>query len=130
MPTVFDAPRETGIFRTNILGMRLDFKPRAFQIAVNRVFMFGGDGRKSLTASGWVKVFLTQTRLSADSPISGNQIASIDASYLRQHFSASFLRYQGLYGMGREALQAAQRHTTEGPTWALIDGSVVSTTRA
>jgi hypothetical protein len=86
MPTVFltHLERNRDFPHANLLGMRLDFKPtERFQIAVNRVFMFGGDGRKSLTASDWVKVFFASDSAEhADSPINGNQIASIDASYV------------------------------------------------
>ncbi len=86
MPTVFltHLERNRDFPHANLFGMRLDFKPtERFQIAVNRVFMFGGDGRRSLTASDWVKVFfVSDSAEHSDSPINGNQIASIDASYV------------------------------------------------
>lgn len=68
----------------NLLGMRLDFKvtPR-FQLGLGRVFMFGGEGRRSLTTGEWLKVFFASDGAEhADSPINGNQLASIDASYV------------------------------------------------
>lgn len=86
MPTVFltrlEADRDFP--HPNLFGMRLDFKPTAhFQIALNRVFLFGGTGRKGLTASDWVKVFFASDSAEhSDSPTNGDQIASIDASYV------------------------------------------------
>lgn len=70
--------------RTNLFGMRLDVKPTPrFQIGFNRVFMFGGEGRESLTASDWLSVFIaTDSAEHTSSAIDGNQIASIDASYI------------------------------------------------
>lgn len=85
-PTVFLARLETerGPANPNLLGMRLDFKPtERFQIGFNRVFMFGGEGRRSLSASEWLKIFIaSDSSEHSDSPINGNQIASIDASYV------------------------------------------------
>lgn len=85
-PTVFLArlEAERGPANPNLLGMRLDFKPTdRFQIGFNRVFMFGGEGRRSLGAADWLKVFIaSDSSEHAGSPINGNQIASIDASYV------------------------------------------------
>lgn len=85
-PTVFLARLEEDRSHANpnLLGMRLDFKPtESFQIGFNRVFMFGGEGRRSLSASEWFKVFIaSDSSEHSGSPIDGNQIASIDASYV------------------------------------------------
>ncbi len=85
-PTVFLArlEKERSHSNPNLLGMRLDFKPTdRFQIGFNRVFMFGGEGRRSLSASEWLKVFIaSDSSEHTGSPIDGNQIASIDASYV------------------------------------------------
>ncbi|MBW7956517.1 MAG: hypothetical protein H3C68_01370 [Deltaproteobacteria bacterium] len=70
--------------RANLLGMRLDFRPRpSFRFALSRVIMFGGEGRRSLTASDWVKVFFASDSAEhTSSPIDGNQLISLDASYI------------------------------------------------
>ncbi len=85
-PTLFLArlEKDRDFPRANLLGMRLDFRPTPhFQFGLNRVFLFGGEGRKSLSASDWVKVFTASD--SAEhmaSPINGDQIVSVDASYV------------------------------------------------
>ncbi|MCL4872642.1 hypothetical protein KJ039_01045 [bacterium] len=70
--------------RANLLGMRLDFRPRpSFRFALSRVIMFGGEGRQRLSASDWVKVFVASDSAEhTNSPIDGNQLISIDASYI------------------------------------------------
>jgi hypothetical protein len=67
-----------------LMGMRLDFKAtERFQIGASRVFMFGGDGRKSLSAGDWLKLFIASDDAEhSESPTNGNQIVSIDASYV------------------------------------------------
>jgi len=59
-PTLFLARLEEDrdFPRANLLGMRLDFKPTpAFGFALNRVILFGGEGRQALSASDWASVF-------------------------------------------------------------------------
>lgn len=98
-PTVFIARLEEDrdFPRANLLGMRLDFKPTPrFQIALNRVFMFGGEGRRSLDATDWLNVFLASDGSEhGDSPVNGNQIASIDASYVYVNKS-DYLPFSGI----------------------------------
>lgn len=98
-PTVFLARLEADrkYPHTNLLGMRLDMKPTSgFQIGLNRVFMFGGEGRRSLTLMEWAQVFIaSDTAEHADSPINGNQIASIDASYVRS-FESRYVPFSGM----------------------------------
>lgn len=67
-----------------LMGMRLDFKAtERFQFGLSRVFMFGGDGRKALSASDWFNLFIASDSAEhSDSPTNGNQIVSIDASYV------------------------------------------------
>ncbi len=67
-----------------LMGMRLDFKAtERFQFGLSRVFMFGGDGRKSLSAADWFNLFIASDSAEhSDSPLNGNQIVSIDASYV------------------------------------------------
>ncbi len=67
-----------------LMGMRLDFKAtEGFQFGLSRVFMFGGDGRKSLSATDWFNLFIASDSAEhSDSPTNGNQIVSIDASYV------------------------------------------------
>ncbi len=99
-PTVFLARLEEDrdFPRANLLGMRLHLKPtRRFQIGFNRTFMFGGEGRRSLSPSDWLKVFFASDSAEhMNSPINGNQLASIDASYVYanedRHF---FLPFSG-----------------------------------
>ena len=85
-PTIFLARLEEDrdFPRANLLGMRLDFKPtQRFQFGLNRVFMFGGHGRKSLNLNDWLNVLIASDSAEhSGSPIDGNQIASIDASYV------------------------------------------------
>lgn len=68
----------------NLFGMRLDFKPfPSLQFGLNRVFMFGGEGSGSLDLNDWMNVFTAMDSAEhSASPIDGNQIASIDASYV------------------------------------------------
>jgi len=70
--------------RANLLGMRLDFKPSPhFQLALNRTFIFGGEGKRSPTLHEWLKVFVSADSAEhASSPINGDQLASIDASFI------------------------------------------------
>lgn len=85
-PTVFltSLDEQRDFPRANLLGMRLDFKPTPrLHIGLSRVFMFGGEGRRSLEPSDWLKVFIADDSSEHEgSPINGNQIASIDASYI------------------------------------------------
>ncbi|MBI5491856.1 MAG: hypothetical protein HY893_02860 [Deltaproteobacteria bacterium] len=85
-PTLFltRLEKDRGFPHPNLLGMRLDFKPtERLQFGVSRVFMFGGEGRRSLSLSDWGKVFIASDSAEhSGSPIDGNQIASIDASYV------------------------------------------------
>lgn len=85
-PTAFLARLEEDrdFSRANLLGMRFHFKPtRRLQIGFNRTFMFGGEGRRSLGISDWVKVLIASDSAEhMNSPINGNQLASIDVSYV------------------------------------------------
>lgn len=85
-PTLFLARLEQNrdYPNANLLGLRFDMKPTpTFQVGFSRVLMFGGEGRKSLTFSDWVKVFIASDSTEhAASPINGNQLASIDMSYV------------------------------------------------
>ncbi|MDO8426483.1 MAG: capsule assembly Wzi family protein [Deltaproteobacteria bacterium] len=70
--------------KANLFGMRLDFKPTPrFQFGLSRVFMFGGKGRGGLDAGDWLNVLIASDSAEhSASAIDGNQIASIDASYV------------------------------------------------
>jgi len=85
-PTVFLARLggQRAYPRANLLGMRLDFKPSPhFQLALNRTFIFGGEGKRSPTLGEWLKVLVSADSAEhAASPINGNQLASIDASFI------------------------------------------------
>lgn len=85
-PTVFltHLEEDRDFPRANLLGMRLDFKPAmSFGFGVSRVFMFGGEGKGSLSFPDWVKVFFAADDAEHKmSPINGNQLASIDAYYV------------------------------------------------
>jgi hypothetical protein len=81
----------------NLLGMRLDLKPtEGLQIGLSRVFMFGGKGRRPLDASDWLNVFIASDSAEHESsPINGNQIASLDISYV--YVSASrYIPFSGI----------------------------------
>lgn len=93
-PTVFltHLEKNRDFPRANVLGMRLDFKPTGnFQFAFNRVFQFGGHGKPTPTASGWVKAFFAVDSYEHSRSVAakGNQIASIDASYVFVNESGS-----------------------------------------
>ncbi|MBI5587927.1 MAG: hypothetical protein HY889_06125 [Deltaproteobacteria bacterium] len=130
VPTVFltHLEKNRDFPHANLLGMRLDFKPTPhFQIALNRVFMFGGEGRKSLTPSDWVKVFfVSDSAEHSDSPTNGNQIASIDASYVYAN-TASAVPFSGIKLYTEWGAEDSSGHTKT-PTGranlcgALIDG--------
>lgn len=98
-PTVFLArlEEERDFPRAKLLGMRLDFKPRpSFRFALSRVIMFGGEGRRSLSASEWLKVFFASDDAEhTSSPIDGNQLLSADAAYIHVNRSGS-LPWSGL----------------------------------
>lgn len=85
-PTVFltRLEEERDFPHANLFGMRLDFKPLpSFQFGLNRVFMLGGEGRESLDFNDWMNVFIASDSAEHSAvPIDGNQIASIDASYV------------------------------------------------
>ncbi len=70
--------------RANLLGMRLDLKPtRHFELGLTRVVLFGGHGRQKLSFSDWIKILTVNNGTEhSNSPINGDQIASIDASYV------------------------------------------------
>ena len=98
-PTLFLARLEEDrdFPRANLLGMRLDFKPTpAFGFALNRVILFGGEGRQALSASDWASVFFaTDSAEHSSSPIDGDQILSIEASYIHLN-RAGRLPWSGL----------------------------------
>jgi len=85
-PTIFmtHIDKDMNYPRANILGMRLDFKPLPrLEIGLTRLFLNGGHGRKKLTLSDWWRLFLASNSAEhSDSPIDGNQMASVDASYV------------------------------------------------
>jgi len=85
-PVIFVARLERDRFypRANLLGMRLDVKPvPSFRFGLSRVIMFGGEGRRSLTFSDWMGVLTAADSAEhSSSPIDGDQILSVDASYV------------------------------------------------
>ncbi|MBI5238004.1 MAG: hypothetical protein HY887_06240 [Deltaproteobacteria bacterium] len=100
-PTVFIArlEKERDFPRARLLGMRLDFKPTdRFQFALSRVFIFGGRGRRALSFADWVSVLLATDKAEHDpaSPIDGDQIVSIDASYVYVNEGRPFLPFSGI----------------------------------
>lgn len=85
-PSIFVARLERDRFypRANLLGMRLDIKPvPSFRFGLSRVIMFGGEGRDGLGFSDWMEVLIASDSAEhSSSPIDGNQILSVDASYV------------------------------------------------
>lgn len=75
--------------RANLLGMRIDIKPSPhFQLGFNRTFVFGGQGKRSPTLREWFRVFVASDSAEhAESPINGDQLASIDASFVYSFYS-------------------------------------------
>lgn len=98
-PTVFltHLEEDRDFPRANLLGMRFDFKPaKSFGFGVSRVFMFGGEGKGSLSFPDWVKVFFAADDSEHNkSPINGNQLASIDAHYVYVNRSG-YLPFSGI----------------------------------
>jgi hypothetical protein len=70
--------------RANLLGMRVDMKPAPMvQIGLSRSIMFGGEGRVPLSLSDWADILLVSDGVEhAESPINGDQLAAIDASFV------------------------------------------------
>lgn len=70
--------------RTKLAGLRIELSPTpSLEFGLSRVIMFGGRGRPSLKPSDWLKIFTTSDSAEhIDSPINGNQIASVDFSYI------------------------------------------------
>ncbi len=85
-PTIFltHLDKDRDFPRANLLGVRLDIKPaQHFQLGFNRVILFGGHGREKLGFSDWIKILTASNNAEhSNSPINGDQIASIDASYV------------------------------------------------
>lgn len=80
-----------------LMGMRLDFKPtQRLQFGLSRVIMFGGKGRRSLTASDWVGLLIASDSTEhSGSSTDGNQIVSIDASYV-YHNKIDIIPFSGI----------------------------------
>ena len=85
-PTLFltELEADRDFPHANLMGLRLDFEPTSrFQIGLSRVVMFGGEGRPSLSGSDWIKILtVSDSAEHGNSSINGNQIVSIDASYI------------------------------------------------
>ncbi|MBZ0220818.1 MAG: capsule assembly Wzi family protein [Candidatus Methylomirabilis sp.] len=103
-PTLFLArlEKERDYPNAKFLGMRLDIKPSSsFQVGLSRVFMFGGKGRQSLSGGDWLDVLTAKDSAEhSDSPVNGNQIVSIDASFVYVNEGNQFIPFSGvrLYG--------------------------------
>lgn len=85
-PTIFFATLEDDRDFPNpdLFGMRLAFKPApAFEFSVSRVLLFGGEGRTGLDSGDLMSLFIAADDAEhSASSIDGDQIASIDFSYL------------------------------------------------
>lgn len=103
-PTLFLArlEKERDYPNAKLLGMRLDFKPvPPLQLGLSRVFMFGGKGRESLSGGDWLDIFTARDSAEhSDSPVNGNQLVSIDASFVYVNEGNPFIPFSGikLYG--------------------------------
>ena len=86
-PTLFatELEKERDFPHAKLMGMRLDFRPRpSFRFALSRTIMFGGEGRKSLSAGDWIKVLLASDdseHPTSGSEIDNNNIMSLDFSW-------------------------------------------------
>lgn len=70
--------------RTKLFGLRVELAPfPTLEFGLSRVIMFGGEGRTPLKASDWLKILTASDSAEhTDSPINGNQIVSVDFSYI------------------------------------------------
>ncbi|HZX47604.1 MAG TPA: capsule assembly Wzi family protein [Nitrospirota bacterium] len=87
-PTLFVTQLEDDrdFSHAKLLGMRFDFRPfSSFRIALSRVIMFGGEGRKSLTISDWFNILIANDNTEhgwENRDIDNNQIISLDFSVM------------------------------------------------
>ncbi|WKZ33206.1 MAG: capsule assembly Wzi family protein [Thermodesulfobacteriota bacterium] len=103
-PTLFLARLEKDRDHPNakLLGMRLDMKPApSFQAGLSRVFMFGGKGRQPLSGGDWLDILAAKDSAEhSDSPANGNQLVSIDATFVYVNEGSPFIPFSGvkIYG--------------------------------
>lgn len=112
--------------KANLMGMRLDFKlTQRLQFGLSRVIMFGGRGRQSLTASDWVGILIASDSAEhSGSSTDGNQIISIDASYV-YHNKIDIIPFSGikLYTEWGAEDSEGETHTPTG--WANVCGAFI-----
>ncbi|MBE7414517.1 MAG: hypothetical protein HS130_04485 [Deltaproteobacteria bacterium] len=133
-PTLFLArlEKERDYPNAKLLGMRLDMKPApSFQVGISRVFMFGGNGRQPLSGGDWLDILTAKDSAEhSDSPVNGNQLVSIDASFVYVNEGNPSIPFSGvkLYGeLGAEDSSGKRTPTgravmygmlLDGPFWA------------
>lgn len=85
-PTIFLATLEDDrdFPKANLFGVRLAFKPAPyFEFAISRVLLSGGEGRAGLDSGDLMSLFIAADDAEhSASSIDGDQIASIDLSYI------------------------------------------------
>jgi len=103
-PTLFvtELEKDRDFPHTKLMGMRLDFRPLpSFRFALSRTIMFGGEGRKRLSAGDWIKVLIANDN-SEHSLSSGTlfrSIMSVDFSWRVTGLNSSLpLNGAKLYG--------------------------------
>jgi len=103
-PTLFvtELEKDRDFPHTKLMGMRLDFRPLpSFRFALSRTIMFGGEGRKRLSAGDWIKVLIANdnSEHSLSSGIDNNNIMSVDFSWRVTGLNSSLpLNGAKLYG--------------------------------
>ena len=125
-PTVFLARLEEDrdFPEANLLGMRLDFKPApSFGFALSRVILFGGEGRKDLSGSDWLGVFFaTDDSEHSSSETDGDQILSIEASYIHRN-SSGRMPWSGLKLYGEIGAEDSSGETKSPTARAYLFGA-------
>lgn len=127
-PTIFLATLEDDrdFSNANLFGMRLDFKPApSFECALSRVLLFGGDGRAGLGSDDLMGLFIAADEAEhSSSSIDGDQIASIDFSYIFAGESA-FLPFSSVKLYGEIGAEDSSGDTKTPTSKAYLAGALV-----
>ena len=127
-PTIFLATLEDDrdFPNASLFGMRLAFKPApAFEVAISRVLLFGGDGREGLGAGDLMGLFIAADDAEhSSSSIDGDQIASIDFSYIFTGENA-FLPFSSMKLYGEIGAEDSSGDTKTPTSKAYLAGALV-----
>lgn len=127
-PTLFLATLEEDrdFPRANLFGMRLAFKPApAFEFAISRVLIFGGEGRAGLGAGDLMSLFIAADDAEhSSSAIDGDQIASIDFSYILLN-DTGFIPFSSVKLYGEAGAEDSSGETKTPTSKAYLAGVLV-----